>query len=114
MAIDTGWNPLRLLFPQLAANDLLMYALDLSVTLLTGRGDVVAIDARFWVSVFEDIMGGMATGADGRYDQSALEKPFTVNGLGVILDDIFLGDVVPPGYFTVLAVAFAAQQGDVH
>jgi len=56
----------------------------------------------------------VAVRAGSRDRQALFEKPFAVNALAVVLDDIVLGDVVHSGNRSALAVTLAAQVGDVH
>jgi hypothetical protein len=89
---------------------------DLSVTLHTGRGYVVAIDAGIRVLVRQNVMGGMAARANGGDDEASFEQTITMDGLGVIFQNMAFVDGDGPELRNLRSffVAIAAKSGDVH
>ena len=105
---------MQLFFPELAFDDLQMDLFDLSVTLHAGRGDVVAIDAGSRVFVRQNVMGGMAARANGGDNETSLEETITVDGLGVIFQNMAFVDGTELRDLRPFFVARAAKGGDVH
>ena len=91
-----------------------MDLLDLSVTLHTSGGDVVAIDAGCWVLMGQDVMGCVATGTNGGDNQAPSVETVTVDGLRIVLQNVALANRAELGDFCSLLVTGSAKGGNIH
>ena len=113
VAVHAGRDLVRLLFPQLALDDLRVHLLDHRVAGRAGAGDVVLVDARARVLVRQDEVGRMAGGAHGGHRSDPAEQARAVDRQRVVLEDVILGDLSSLRYFRSLLVALTAQERDV-
>jgi hypothetical protein len=102
-----------LLLPEASFDDLNVDLLDAGVALGAGGRHLVPGDAGARVRVREDVVGGMARGADGRDAQSRPKEPVAMDGHGVVLEDPILRNVPVPGHRCALPVALTTEEGDV-
>lgn len=109
MAIDAGRDQVRLLLPQLAADHLAVYVLDVRVALGTRLGDVRLGDGGPGIGVGKHVVSGMTTAAYRGNGQALLEEADAVNAVLVILGDVGLWDGARLADFAVLAVTGAAK-----
>jgi hypothetical protein len=56
----------------------------------------------------------MAIIACGRYDQSSLKKPFSMDALRVICQNVMLGNIVNPCNWRTFPMAFTTENGNIH
>ena len=81
MAVHAGGDQVRLLLPQLAADDFAMHDFDLRMALRAGPGDVLFGNRRPGVGVGQNEVRSMATGANRRDDQATAEQALAVDAL---------------------------------
>ena len=109
MAVDARRDEVRLLLPQLAADHLAVYGLDLSVALRAGLGNVLFRNRGLGIRVGTHVVRGMATGADRGNGQAFLEEANAMNAVLVILQDIGLRHDARLADLGVFAVTAAAE-----
>jgi hypothetical protein len=114
VTIDADGYLVRLLFPELTLDDLQMDLFDLSVTLHASVGDVIAVDAGAGIFVRQNVMGGMTARANGGDDEASLEETITMDGLGVIFQNMTFVNGTELRDLGPLLVAGAAKGGDAH
>src|SRR5208337_2840113 len=112
VAIVANWKWLAVAADAFGMDAVLKLLLNAVVTLSTGVGNVVGIDARCRIGSGEDMVRGMATGAGCRHRQSILEQR-SMNALGVVGDNLVMVAGVAHGSFLALAVTTGAQAWDV-
>ena len=113
VALDTGRDLVRLLFPQTPLHDLDVHLFDPRVADGAGGSDVVAVDARPRIGVLEDVVRGVARGTDRGDRQPLLEQALAVNRERVVLEDSILGDVVGLRDLGSLVVTAPAEDRNV-
>ena len=114
VAIHTGGYHVRFLFPELAPNHFLMHILDPGMALGAGPGDVGRGDGRALVGVREHEVRCVAACANGNHREPTLEKALAVDTLGVVVEDVLLGDIMREADWRALVVALAAKPRDFH
>ena len=92
MAIDARRDHVRLFLPQLAADHLAVYGLDLRVALGAGFGDILLGDRGARIGVGQHVVRGVATGADRGHGQALLEEADAVDAVLVVFEDVGLRD----------------------
>jgi hypothetical protein len=80
---------------------------------LAGFSDVVLVDRGVFVGMRQNIMGGVAIGADRGYGQSLLKQTLAMNTERIMRQDAVLGNVVSACYLGALFMAFPAHIRDV-
>ncbi len=109
VAVHAGRDLVRLFFPEFAFDDLAVDLFDLTVATRAGRGDVVPVNARSPVAMRQDVVRGVARGADRRDGQALSEQAFAVDRHRVVLEDAVLVNLAVEAYGRALLVAAAAQ-----
>jgi len=79
-----------------------------------GLGDIAQRHRGAGVGVGKYLMISVAVVAGRRYNQPPFEKPFSVNALRVIGQNVVFGNVVYSSDGRSLLVAFSAQHRDIH
>lgn len=110
MAIRTGGQHVGLFFPELATNHLAVYGFDLRVALGAGIGNILTIDRRSGIGMRQDRVRGVASGAGRGHGQPLLQQRLAVNALGVISQDIVLGNLAIAGNGSSFLMALAADE----
>ncbi len=114
VAIDAGRQSIGLFLPKLAANDLAVYQFDIGVALGAGGSDIAPVDGRVGIGVWQDRVRRVTRGAVGRHNQPLLQQAFAVDALGIVFQDVVLGDVAVHLDRRALAVTLPADEGDFH
>ncbi len=91
-----------------------MDALDLRVAPGAGSRHVVPVNARPPIGVRQDLVRRVARRADRGHGETLPVQSFAVDGLGVVLEDAILGNVVRTRHGRALVMAFPTKGGDVH
>ena len=84
------------------------------MALHAGGGDVPGRDRGPGVGMGEDEVAAVAARTGSGDRQALLEKTFTMNTHGVVLEDVFLVDLVGLGDLGAFPVALATKHRDVH
>ncbi len=108
MAVVANRKRLAVAADALGMDAVLKLLLDTVVTLTTGVGNVVGVDARGRIGSGEDMVSGMATGAGRGHRQSVLEQS-SVDALGVVGDNFVLEAGVAHSSLLTLAVTARTQ-----
>src|SRR5271165_2607596 len=110
MAVGAGGQDVGLFFPELSTNRLAVDYFDLRVAFGACTGNVLAIDRGSGVGVRQYGVGGMAGGASGSDRQSLLHQRLAVDALGVVLENIVLGNLAIARDWSSFAMALTANQ----
>ena len=113
VALHADRDNFTLLFPQLAVDHLAVHPLNFGVALEARINHVQFCDGGSGVGMRQDIVRGMAGDAGGAAAQPLLEKPFAVNTLGIVFQDVVFGDIPLLHDLRAFAVAGAAHQGNL-
>lgn len=114
VTFDTRRDCISLFSPPPSLNHLDVHLLDTGVALGTGGGDPLRMNTRFRIRMLEDLMRGMAGGADSGDGQSFFKKSHAVDTQRVIFQNPFLRDIVLERDFGAFMMAAAAKHGDIH
>ncbi len=114
MAIYTGRDHVRLLFPQFPLYDFAVDNFDLGVTMRAGFRDVLLGDRRTWIRMRENKVRSVAAGAHGSNNQSAAKQAFTVDAVHVITQDIVLWELMCQLNGGAFTMAVSTQARDLH
>lgn len=111
MAVGAGRHISRVLFPQLALDDLFVHLGDQHMTFHACLCNVLFRDRRIQTGIGQDQMIPMTVVAGSCNQQTLLEQTVSVDALAVVLQDIVFTDIVDPCHRRSFPVALPAQAG---
>ena len=113
VTVHAGGKNVRFLLPECAFDGLAVDLFNLRVAPGAGGGNVAPRDRGVGIGVRQDVMRRVARRAIRRDDQALLEQRLAVNALGIVLENIVLIDLAVGLNRSALAMAAAADEGDV-
>ena len=114
MAGGASGNDGGILLPQFTLDDFCVGLLNPCMTFHAGTCNPVCRNRRIGTGMGKHQVVAVTIVTGGSNNQSGFKQAPAMNPLGIVLNNIVLGDIIYPGHYFALFVASTTKEGDVH